>query len=162
MPYPFPALDGSSPKTQQFNDVPEMGIDPSKRYTATMETSMGTLVIALDPIKAPKTVNNFVFLSKQGFYDGLTFHRVIPGFMIQGGDPTGSGSGDGPRKLKAEFSTDPQYKHSRGVLSMARSASPDSASCQFFVMHAASPNLDGKYSAFEKVYEGLEAEEDQP
>ncbi|MEZ5255581.1 MAG: peptidylprolyl isomerase [Ilumatobacteraceae bacterium] len=93
MPHPFPALDGSAPKTQQFNDVPEMGIDPSKRYTATMDTTLGTLVIALDPIKAPKTVNNFVFLALNHYYDGVIFHRIINGFMCQGGDPTGTGRG---------------------------------------------------------------------
>ena len=81
MATPFPALDGSAPRQQKFSDPPEMGIDPSKRYTATMETSMGTLVIALDAINAPVTVNNFVFLAAHHYYDGIIFHRIINGFM---------------------------------------------------------------------------------
>jgi len=89
----FPPLDGSAPKKQKFDAAPEMGIDPSKRYTATMETSMGTLVIALDPIAAPITVNNFVFLAAQHYYDGVIFHRIINGFVCQGGDPDGNGRG---------------------------------------------------------------------
>ena len=88
MPYPFPALDGSAPKTQKFNQAPEFGIDPAKRYTATMDTSMGTMVIALDALNAPKTVNNFVFLAGYGYYEGVIFHRIIKGFVCQGGDPT--------------------------------------------------------------------------
>ena len=87
MATPFPALDGSAPRQQKFNEPPEMGIDPSKRYTATMETSMGTIVIALDAINAPDTVNNFVFLAAHHYYDGVIFHRIINGFMCQGGDP---------------------------------------------------------------------------
>ena len=93
MATPFPALDGSAPRKQQFDSPPEMGIDPSKRYTATMETSMGTLVIALDAINAPLSVNNFVFLAAHHYYDGVIFHRIINGFMCQGGDPTGTGRG---------------------------------------------------------------------
>jgi len=85
----FPALDGSAPKQQKFAQAPEMGIDPAKRYTAAIETTLGTLVIALDAIAAPKTVNNFVFLAAQHYYDGVIFHRIISGFMCQGGDPDG-------------------------------------------------------------------------
>jgi len=103
--------------------------------------------------KAPGHVKNFVELAEKGFYDGTVFHRVIPGFMIQGGDPTGTGTGGGPRRLKAEFS---QRPHKKGVLSMARSSDPNSASCQFFVMHDTSPHLDGQYSAFGVVVRGLE------
>src|SRR4029078_117635 len=133
----------------------------------TLHTNLGDINITMFPDHAPKTVANFVGLAKGNldykddagrtsptpYYDGLTFHRVIPGFMIQGGCPQGSGMGDGPRKLKAEFSK--TRKHEKGVLSMARSQSPDSASCQFFVMHAASPHLDGQYSAFGKLVRGL-------
>ena len=93
MTSPCPATDGSSPKQQKFDGPPPMCIDPSKRYTAEMVTSKGTLTIALDPIGAPATVNNFVFLARYHYYDGIVFHRIIPGFVLQGGDPTGSGSG---------------------------------------------------------------------
>ena len=93
----FPALDGSALKQQKFSQAPEMGIDLSKRYTATMETTLGTIVIALNPIAAPKTVNNFVYLAAQHFYDGVIFHRIIKTFMCQGGDPDGSGRG-GPAR----------------------------------------------------------------
>jgi hypothetical protein len=93
MPNDFPPLDGSAPKAQKFSAPPDMGIDTSKRYTATMDTSLGTIVIALDAVNAPKTVNNFVFLAAQHYYDGVIFHRIIKGFMCQGGDPTGTGTG---------------------------------------------------------------------
>ena len=93
----FPPFDGSAPKRQKFSSPPEMGIDPAKRYTATIDTSMGEMVVALDPIKAPKTVNNFVFLALNHSYEGVIFHRVIKGFVLQGGDPEGSGRG-GPRQ----------------------------------------------------------------
>ncbi|MBI5364517.1 MAG: peptidylprolyl isomerase [Planctomycetes bacterium] len=121
-----------------------------------MQTNRGDLEMEFWPETAPNHVRNFLDLCYTGFYNGLGFHRVIPGFMIQGGDPTGTGSGNGPRSLKAEFSKDPKYKHVAGVLSMARSANPDSASCQFFVMHATSPHLDGQYSAFGKLTSGLD------
>ena len=93
---PCPAADGSSPKRQQFDGPPPMCIDPSKRYTAEMVTSKGTMTIALDPAAAPRTVNNFVVLSRYHYYDGIVFHRVIPGFVVQGGDPTGPGRGGLP------------------------------------------------------------------
>ena len=93
MATPFPPLDGSAPQSQSFSEPPEMGIDPSKRYTATLDTSLGEIVIALDAVKAPKTVNNFVFLALHHYYDGVIFHRIINGFMCQGGDPTGTGTG---------------------------------------------------------------------
>src|SRR5262245_64432654 len=92
----FPPFDGSAPQRQQFNDAPEMGIDPQKRYTATVDTSLGEIVIALDAVNAPQTVNNFVFLARHHYYDGVIFHRLINGFMCQGGDPTGPGHA-GPR-----------------------------------------------------------------
>ena len=128
-------------------------IDPNKKYTATIETTAGTMTAELYPKIAPKTVNAFVFLARDGFYEGVIFHRVIPGFMIQGGDPTGTGTGGPGYKLPAEFN---DLKHERGVLSMARTNDPNSAGSQFFVMHAASPHLDRQYTAFGKVTSGQE------
>lgn len=115
--------------------------------------------VELYPDKAPITVANFEKLVKEGFYDGLTFHRVIPGFMIQGGDPEGTGMGGSKDKIKGEFASNGvknDLKHTRGVISMARSMMKDSASSQFFIMHADAPHLDGEYAAFGKVVEGLE------
>jgi hypothetical protein len=157
MPYPFPALDGSSPKTQKFNDVPEMGIDPSKRYTATMETSMGTLVIALDPIKAPVTVNNFVFLSLYHYYEGIIFHRIINGFVCQGGDPDGSGRGGPGYRFQDELPKPGQYQI--GSLAMAN-AGPDTNGSQFFLISGPSGvGLPPAYALFGQVVKGLEVVE---
>lgn len=114
----------------------------------------------LYPETAPETVKNFIELVEKGFYDGTIFHRVIPGFMIQGGDPTGTGTGGPGHTIKGEFSSngfENNLKHDRGVLSMARSMHPDSAGSQFFIMVAKSPHLDGQYAAFGKVIEGIEA-----
>ena len=116
--------------------------------------------IELDPKAAPATVANFKKLVKEGFYDGLIFHRVIKGFMIQGGDPTGTGTGGSKQTIKGEFAANGfnnPLKHTRGVISMARSQNPDSASSQFFIMHKDAPHLDGSYAAFGKVVEGIEA-----
>jgi len=116
--------------------------------------------LELCPEAAPETVKNFESLVKRGFYDGLTFHRVIPGFMIQGGDPLGNGMGGSQEKIKGEFRAnghDNPIKHVRGVISMARAYDPNSASSQFFIMHADAPHLDGQYAAFGKVISGLEA-----
>ena len=118
-----------------------------------------SLKLELYPDKAPITVDNFVSLVKKGFYDGLIFHRVISGFMIQGGDPQGTGMGGPGYQIKGEFSAngvDNDLKHERGVISMARSMRPDSAGSQFFIMHKTSPHLDGQYAAFGKVIEGIE------
>lgn len=119
----------------------------------------GVIKAELYPEKAPNTVNNFIYLIKKGFYDDLTFHRVIKGFMIQGGDPNGNGTG-GPRyTIKGEFTANGfknDLKHTRGVLSMARSRNSNSAGSQFFIMHADSPHLDGQYAAFGKVIEGMD------
>jgi peptidyl-prolyl cis-trans isomerase B (cyclophilin B) len=120
-------------------------------FHVVMDTNQGEMEVEFWPDVAPEHVRNFLELAYTGFYDKKTFHRVIPGFMIQGGCPQGSGMGDGPRKLKAEFNA---RKHVKGVLSMARSQNPNSASCQFFVMHAASPHLDGQYSGFGKLVSG--------
>ncbi|MBR6337136.1 MAG: peptidylprolyl isomerase [Ruminococcus sp.] len=116
--------------------------------------------LELYPDAAPITVENFLKLVGQGFYDGLIFHRVISGFMIQGGDPQGTGMGGAKEKIKGEFlanGVNNPIKHTRGVISMARSQMPNSASSQFFIMHQDSPHLDGQYAAFGKVVEGIEA-----
>lgn len=118
-----------------------------------------TMLIELYPDVAPITVANFEQLVKEGFYDGLIFHRVIEGFMIQGGDPEGTGMGGSKKNIKGEFRQNGvknDLKHTRGVISMARSMMPDSASSQFFIMHKDAPHLDGSYAAFGKVVEGIE------
>lgn len=127
--------------------------------TFTMENGT-TFKAELYPEVAPNTVNNFIALVSHGFYNGLTFHRVIKGFMIQGGDPVGNGTGGPGYGIKGEFrmnGVDNNLKHLRGVLSMARSMMPDSAGSQFFVMHANAAHLDGQYAAFGKVIEGMDA-----
>ncbi|MBQ6065691.1 MAG: peptidylprolyl isomerase [Clostridia bacterium] len=120
----------------------------------------GIIDIELYPDKAPLTVANFKKLVEEGFYDGLTFHRIIPGFMIQGGDPKGTGTGGSDETIKGEFAANgfPQndIRHVRGVLSMARTMNPDSASSQFFIMHEDAPHLDGSYAAFGKVVSGMD------
>ena len=121
--------------------------------------NLGQIKMELFPEVAPITVQNFVNLVKEGFYDGLTFHRVISGFMVQGGDPLGNGTGGSKEHIKGEFAkngVNNPLKHTRGVISMARSMFPDSASSQFFIMHRDAPHLDGSYAAFGEVYEGLE------
>ncbi|MEE1114950.1 MAG: peptidylprolyl isomerase [Eubacterium sp.] len=126
--------------------------------TITMENG-DVMKAELYPEIAPNTVNNFISLVKKGFYNGVTFHRIIPGFMIQGGDPEGTGMGGPGYSIKGEFAQNRftnDLKHTRGVLSMARSMMPNSAGSQFFIMHADAPHLDGAYAAFGKVIEGLE------
>lgn len=121
--------------------------------------SGGVMTLELYPDTAPITVENFVKLAKEGFYDGLIFHRVIEGFMIQGGDPTGTGMGGPGYQIKGEFASNGvknPLKHTRGVISMARSARPDSAGSQFFIMHRDAPHLDGQYAAFGKLTDGFE------
>ena len=118
-----------------------------------------TMTLELYPDKAPITVKNFVDLAEKGFYDGLIFHRVIEGFMIQGGDPDGTGCGGPGYSIKGEFSSNGvknDLKHTRGVISMARSMAPDSAGSQFFIMHKDAPHLDGQYAAFGKLIDGFE------
>ena len=119
----------------------------------------GKIEIELYPEHAPKTVANFLKLVGEGFYDGLIFHRVIPSFMIQGGDPQGNGMGGADEKIIGEFAANGyknDLKHTRGVISMARSFAPNSASSQFFIMHADAPHLDGQYAAFGRVVSGME------
>ena len=138
---------------KHWDREPEMKIDPNKIYVARMETTAGPIVLELYPKQAPHHVNSFVFLAKEGFYDGVIFHRVIQDFMIQGGDPTGTGGGGPGYKLKSEFNS---THHARGVLSAARTPDPNSAGSQFFIMHGDSPHLDNQYTAFGKVIEGME------
>lgn len=138
---------------KKYDKPPALTIDANKTYVATIETTLGTVVVELFPKDAPGHVNSFVFLAREGFYDGVIFHRVIPGFMIQGGDPTGTGTGGPGYQLKAEFNS---RKHTRGVLSMARSQDPNSAGSQFFLMHADAPFLDNQYTAFGKATSGEE------
>jgi len=130
-----------------------MQIDPKKQYTATVATNRGDIVIELYPQYAPKTVNNFVFLARQGFYDGVTFHRVIRDFMIQGGDPTGTGTGGPGYRFEDEVRSNP-LKHETGVLSMAN-AGPNTNGSQFFITHSPQPHLNGKHTVFGKVTSGM-------
>ncbi len=135
-----------------------------KNPLVTIELENGGMIKAeLYPEIAPNTVNNFISLVKKGYYDGIIFHRVIPGFMIQGGCPQGSGTGGPGYSIKGEFSGNGfknELKHDRGVLSMARTAAPNSAGSQFFIMVAPSPHLDGQYASFGKVIEGLDQVDD--
>ncbi|WP_269083557.1 peptidylprolyl isomerase [Herpetosiphon geysericola] len=129
-----------------------MSIDTTKHYVVTMETTKGTITIELYPEYAPKTVNNFVFLINEGFYDGVVFHRVISNFMVQGGDPTGTGTGGPGYRFEDEFKGNP-LKHETGVLSMAN-AGPGTNGSQFFITHGPQPHLDGRHTVFGKVTEG--------
>ncbi len=138
--------------SQQWDKPPAMEIDPAKAYQVKMETDRGTIEIELYPQYAPKTVNNFAFLARQGFYDGVTFHRVIPNFMIQGGDPTGTGRGGPGYRFEDEFAGNP-LKHETGVLSMAN-AGPGTNGSQFFITHSPQPHLNGKHTVFGKVTQG--------
>ena len=133
---------------KKWNSPPEMAVDPDKRYKAEMVTSMGSMTISLDPAAAPKTVNNFVFLAREGFYDGVTFHRIIKDFVIQGGDPTGTGTGGPGYTIAAEFN---DRLHQPGTLSMARTSDPNSAGSQFFLCLEKVPYLDNQYTAFGKT-----------
>ena len=140
--------------TKQWNSPPEMTIDPGKKYTATFSTDKGEMVLELFADKTPKTVNNFVFLAREGFYDGITFHRVIDDFMAQGGDPTGTGRGGPGYRFDDEFH--PDLKHDKaGVLSMAN-AGPGTNGSQFFITHLPTPWLDNKHSVFGQVIEGMD------
>jgi peptidyl-prolyl cis-trans isomerase B (cyclophilin B) len=139
---------------KQYAAPPAMSIDTNKNYTATFDTSRGTIVVDLNTKGAPKTVNNFVFLAKDGFYDGLAFHRVIPDFMVQGGCPEGSGRGGPGYRFEDEFKGN-SLRHERGVLSMANSG-PGTNGSQFFITHVPCPWLDGKHTVFGTVTSGLD------
>jgi len=138
--------------TKQWASPPAMTIDPKKRYRIKIETIRGTIELDLAPQYAPKTVNNFVFLARDGFYDGVCFHRVIADFMIQGGDPTGTGRGGPGYKFADEFEGNP-LKHEANVISMAN-AGPGTNGSQFFITHAPQPHLNGKHTVFGKVVKG--------
>lgn len=139
---------------KQYTKAPEMKIDTKKKYTATLKTSKGDIVIELYTEKAPVTVNNFVFLAREGFYDNTTFHRVIKPFMVQGGDPTGTGRGGPGYQFKDEFH--PSLKHnSGGVLSMAN-AGPNTNGSQFFITHVPTPHLDNHHTIFGRVVKGMD------
>jgi len=150
-----------APAGLNFMDPAVIATGDLASYQVLLSTNQGDMLVEMYPELAPNHVRNFLDLSYSGFYDGVLFHRVIPGFMIQGGDPNTKditkkrmwGTGNGPRMLDAEFSS---TKHVRGILSMARSQSPDSASSQFFVMHATAPSLDGAYSIFGNLVSGFE------
>ncbi|BBO17135.1 peptidylprolyl isomerase [Candidatus Brocadia pituitae] len=139
---------------KQWSSPPAMQIDPTKTYHATIETNRGTISIEFFPKNAPKTVNNFVFLVKEGFYDGLLFHRVISDFMIQGGDPTGTGRGGPGYRFEDEVKGNP-LTHDTGVISMAN-AGPNTNGSQFFITHSPQPHLNGKHTVFGKVVSGQE------
>lgn len=139
---------------QQWDSAPEMQIDANEVCRVSIETNRGTIELELYPQHAPQTVNNFVFLAGQGFYDGVSFHRVIPDFMIQGGDPTGSGSGGPGYRFACETADNPLV-HERGVISMAN-AGPNTNGSQFFITHVPCPHLDGRHTVFGKVTSGLE------
>jgi peptidyl-prolyl cis-trans isomerase B (cyclophilin B) len=140
--------------TKQWKTPPEMKIDPKKKYFATIATDRGDIELQLSPEQAPKTVNNFVFLAREGFYDGVSFHRVIGDFMIQGGDPTGSGRGGPGYSFEDETRNNP-LKHETGVISMAN-AGPNTNGSQFFITHSPQPHLNGKHTVFGKVTKGMD------
>ena len=139
---------------KQWKNPPILRIDSKKNYQVVMETTRGTIELELYPQYAPATVNNFVFLVNEGFYDGLTFHRVIGNFMIQGGDPTGKGIGGPGYRFEDEVKNNP-LKHETGVISMAN-AGPNTNASQFFITHSPQPHLNGKHTVFGKVIAGMD------
>jgi cyclophilin family peptidyl-prolyl cis-trans isomerase len=154
-PEPAPAPPPATtvrPAPRTYASPPPMTIDTTKKYTAIMETEKGNLVLELFAKDVPRTVNNFVFLANEGFYDGTTFHRVIPDFMAQGGDPTGTGAGGPGYKFDDEFTS---HKHGAGALSMAN-AGPNTNGSQFFITYTPQPGLDGKHSVFGQLIEGMD------
>jgi cyclophilin family peptidyl-prolyl cis-trans isomerase len=155
-PTPPPAAVATStvgPTSTPTPGPPPLTIDPAKTYTATIVTDKGTMVFNLLPKVAPVTVNSFVYLARKGFYNGLTFHRVEPGFVIQGGDPLGNGGGGPGYSLPAEFNA---TKHITGTLAMARATDPNSAGSQFYVTLAPAPSLDNQYTVFGQIVSGMD------
>ena len=148
-PEPAPA-PAAKPKT--YSSPPAMAIDTGKQYKVIIETEKGKMVLELFAKDVPVTVNNFVFLAREGFYDGSTFHRVIPGFMVQGGDPTGTGMGTAGYRFDDEFT---EHQHEAGTLSMANSG-PNTNSAQFFITFAPQHGLDGKHTVFGQLIEGMD------
>jgi peptidylprolyl isomerase len=152
-----PAPSGEAPVpdlNKQYDAAPEMTIDPAKLYDATVHTVRGDFVIRLRPDLAPQHVNSFVFLSREGFYNGVTFHRVLPGFVAQAGDPTGTGSGGPGYSIPAEFQDEVGFI--RGVIGAARSQDPNSAGSQWFVTTGDASHLNGQYTVFGEVTSGME------
>lgn len=139
---------------KQWDQPPKMQIEPQKNYQARVETSRGSIELELFPQHAPKTVNNFLFLAQEGFYDGIRFHRVIDDFMIQGGDPTGTGRGGPGYQFEDETEGNP-LRHETGAISMAN-AGPNTNGSQFFITHSPQPHLDGKHTVFGKVSAGMD------
>jgi peptidyl-prolyl cis-trans isomerase B (cyclophilin B) len=137
---------------QQWASPPDMQIDAKKAYAITMETERGSIELELYPEEAPITVNNFVFLARQGFYDDTQFHRVIPNFVIQGGDPTGTGAGGPGYRFEDELADNPLI-HETGMMSMAN-AGPNTNGSQFFITHSPQPHLDGRHTVFGRVVAG--------
>jgi cyclophilin family peptidyl-prolyl cis-trans isomerase len=154
------SMPAPSERNGMYSEPPEMQIDPSKAYVGTISTQKGDIVVDLDAGAAPQTVNNFVFLAREGFYDGLTFHRVEPGFVVQGGDPLGTGTGGSGYTVPAEI----ELKHVKGAIAMARRSdevNPERASSgsQFYITLEETPFLDGAYTAFGEVVEGMDVVE---
>ncbi len=153
-----PAGAGGPAGAMRFEGPPPMSIDPTRTYRAKMETTKGTLTIDLDPVGAPRTVNSFVFLARRGYFDGVVFHRIIPGFVVQGGDPTGTGSGGPGYRFADELP--PAHSYEIGSLAMAN-AGPDTNGSQFFIVSGPDgTRLPPSYSLFGKVVEGLEVVEE--
>lgn len=152
---PAEPIEGLLPTatTYTYSAPPPMSIDPARRYTATITTPRGDIVVELLPEIAPQTVNNFVFLARENFYNGLTWHRVLPGFMAQGGDPRGDGTGDPGYSVPAEF-TDQILFDQPGIVAMARASDPNSAGSQFFITTAPAEFLNEQYTIFGRVVEG--------
>ena len=140
--------------SKQWATPPDMTIDAAGKYRARIKTNKGDIVLDLFPEHAPKTVNNFVFLASEGFYDGVAFHRVIDDFVVQGGDPTGTGAGGPGYKFEDETAGNP-LKHETGMFSMAN-AGPNTNGSQFFITHSPQPHLDGKHTVFGQVVEGMD------
>lgn len=156
-------IQSTTSETKSITEQSEEELLTGKHYVEIQIKEKGTIYVELDADHAPITVTNFIQLVKEGFYDGLTFHRVVDGFMIQGGDPQGDGYGGSEVKITGEFPNngiENPLKHTRGAISMARSMLPDSASSQFFIVHQDSPSLDGDYAAFGYVTEGMEIVDD--
>jgi cyclophilin family peptidyl-prolyl cis-trans isomerase len=143
---------------QQYSSPPEMQIDPDKDYRATIRTNKGDITVDLYEGDSPKTVNNFVFLAREGFYDGVIFHRVIENFMIQGGDPTGTGTGGPGYRFEDELGKAREHRYPRGTLAMANSG-PNTNGSQFFIMHV-DGGLPPQYSVFGKAVDGLDVVDD--
>jgi len=146
----------TGPAAGQYATPPAMAIDPQKSYVAVLETDKGTIRIKLLPDIAPQTVNSFVFLAREGYFDGVTFHRVLSGFMAQGGDPLGTGRGGPGYNLPDEFSDRPI---DRGIVAMANTGAPNSGGSQFFITYTRQARLDGKYTVFGEVIEGMDVAE---